>query len=96
QPDQRISIASSATTRSFVKRDQRCHRGIELTVWLDDEKNLTANTCLCPPSFYGDRCQYQNQRVSLTLTFAAFPDAWQIPFHFLIMLIDNTHERTIN
>ncbi|CAF4949831.1 unnamed protein product, partial [Rotaria socialis] len=75
---------------------QRCHRGIELTVWLDDEKNLTTSTCLCPPSFYGDRCQYQNQRVSLTLTFAAFPDSWRIPFLFLIMLIDNTHERTIH
>jgi len=25
--------------------------------------------CLCPPSFYGDRCQYQNQRVSLTIQF---------------------------
>ncbi|CAF3407239.1 unnamed protein product [Rotaria socialis] len=96
QDDQMISITSSATDRTFVKREQRCHRGIELTVWLDDEKNLTTSTCLCPPSFYGDRCQYQNQRVSLTLTFAAFPDSWRIPFLFLIMLIDNTHERTIH
>ncbi|CAM4988999.1 unnamed protein product, partial [Rotaria socialis] len=51
-----ISITSSATDRTFVKREQRCHRGIELTVWLDDEKNLTTSTCLCPPSFYGDDC----------------------------------------
>ncbi|CAF4150770.1 unnamed protein product [Rotaria sp. Silwood2] len=23
--------------------------------------------CFCPPNYYGDRCQYQNQRVSLTV-----------------------------
>ncbi|CAF1493972.1 unnamed protein product [Adineta steineri] len=26
--------------------------------------------CFCPPSYYGSRCQYQNQRVSLTLVLA--------------------------
>ncbi|UJR07367.1 hypothetical protein I4U23_011653 [Adineta vaga] len=26
--------------------------------------------CFCPPTYYGDRCQYQNQRVSLTLVLA--------------------------
>ncbi|CAM4752934.1 unnamed protein product [Rotaria magnacalcarata] len=94
--DRRIILTSSATTRTSVKRKQRCYRGLELTVWLDTEKNLTENTCLCPPSFYGDQCQYQNQRVSLTLTFAAFPDSWRIPFLFLILLIDNSDERTIH
>ncbi|CAF3627819.1 unnamed protein product [Rotaria socialis] len=27
-----------------------------------------SNICFCPPIYYGDRCQYQNQRVSLTIT----------------------------
>ncbi|CAF4123583.1 unnamed protein product [Adineta steineri] len=27
--------------------------------------------CFCPPNYYGDRCQYQNQRVSLTLVLAS-------------------------
>jgi hypothetical protein len=32
----------------------RCHRGLDLRVWMDSETNLTTtSTCLCPPSFYG-------------------------------------------
>jgi hypothetical protein len=31
----------------------RCHRGLDLRVWLN---NSTINTCLCPPSFYGSEC----------------------------------------
>ena len=26
----------------------RCHRGLDLQIWLDKEKNLTTNICLCP------------------------------------------------
>ncbi|CAF3449537.1 unnamed protein product, partial [Rotaria sp. Silwood2] len=40
-----------------------CHRG--LGIWFLD--TVRQRKCLCPPSYYGDRCQYQNQRVSLTL-----------------------------
>ncbi|CAF4843236.1 unnamed protein product, partial [Rotaria sp. Silwood2] len=37
-----------------------CNRGIDLYVRMPD---FTAQLyCLCPPSFYGDRCQYENQR----------------------------------
>ena len=39
-----------------------CHRGIRVFVGLNGEKR-----CFCPPSYYGDRCQFQNERVSLTL-----------------------------
>ncbi|CAF4912589.1 unnamed protein product, partial [Rotaria sp. Silwood2] len=48
------------------ENEHDCHRGLPLQVLLDSHKNLTTKTCLCPPSYYGDRCQYQNQRVSLT------------------------------
>ena len=50
-------------------------------------------TCLCPPSHYGDRCQYQNERVSLTIQFRAFSDSWQTPF---IVILSLTDERTIH
>ncbi|CAF4145088.1 unnamed protein product, partial [Rotaria sordida] len=41
---------------------QRCNRGMDMRVWLGDKDNSTTTTCLCPPSYYGDTCQYQNQR----------------------------------
>jgi hypothetical protein len=75
---------------------QRCHRGIDLRVWLDNEKNITNNTCLCPPSFYGDICQYQNQRVSLTIQFQALSDSWRILFSVVISLIDDTDQRIVH
>ena len=44
--------------------------------------------CLCPPSYYGSQCQYQNQRVSLTIQIRVTSD-WNHLFTFLILLIDN-------
>ncbi|CAF5161279.1 unnamed protein product, partial [Rotaria sp. Silwood1] len=49
------------------ENEHHCYRGLPLQVVLDRDKNLITKTCLCPPSYYGDRCQYQNQRVSLTM-----------------------------
>ncbi|CAF3119902.1 unnamed protein product [Rotaria sp. Silwood2] len=43
---------------------------------------------MCPPSFYGDLCQYQNQRVSLTLQIQLTSD-WSTLFTFSIILIDD-------
>ena len=42
-----------------------CNRGLYTLYWLGD--NNYDYKCFCPPSYYGDLCQYQNQRVSLTL-----------------------------
>ncbi|CAF0930767.1 unnamed protein product [Adineta steineri] len=41
-----------------------CNRGILIYVGTEH-----AEHCLCPPSYYGDRCQFQSQRVSLTVKF---------------------------
>ncbi|CAF2726603.1 unnamed protein product [Rotaria sp. Silwood2] len=90
------SVFSSASIMQKSHQYQpRCHRGFDLRVWLNNEKNLTTNTCLCPPSFYGDQCQYQNQRVSLTVKFQAFSDSWSILFAMMISLIDDSDERII-
>ncbi|CAF1200402.1 unnamed protein product [Adineta ricciae] len=67
--------------------DQRCHRGLPIKV------RSSIPACLCPPSYYGDTCQYDRQRVSLTLQFQAHSDSRRTLFTFLISLID--HERTI-
>jgi hypothetical protein len=80
-------VLPSQTIQSY---QQRCHRGLDLQVWLDKEKNLTTNVCLCPSSYYGDICQYQNQRVSLTLQFRVASDSLQTPFIIIILLIDDS------
>ncbi|CAF5065687.1 unnamed protein product, partial [Rotaria magnacalcarata] len=41
-----------------------CNRGILVFLGLDKREH-----CLCPPSYYGDRCQFQNERISLTIQF---------------------------
>ncbi|CAF3417813.1 unnamed protein product [Rotaria socialis] len=49
--------------------------------------------CLCPPSHYGNRCQYQNQRIRLTIRFDKenAPHLWHSLLYFSIMLADHHH-----
>ena len=42
-----------------------CNPGIPVRHWLGGEN--ISEKCFCPPSHYGDRCQYQNQRVIFTV-----------------------------
>ncbi|CAF0745824.1 unnamed protein product [Adineta steineri] len=74
----------------------RCHRGIDIRIWLNDKNNKTESTCLCQPSYYGDQCQYQNQQISLSLRFQTSSDSWQIPFAIVILLIDDDNEQMIH
>mgnify|MGYP001118537749 CR=1 FL=1 len=64
-----------------------CNRGIPLQM-----NNETR--CLCPPSFYGSRCERQNQRVSLTVQFRKQVGfAWNALFTISTTLIDtNEHQ----
>ncbi|CAF1467257.1 unnamed protein product, partial [Adineta steineri] len=83
--------------KSIIHHHQyRCHRGLPLRIWQNREKNLTDITCLCPPSFYGNICQYQNQRVSLTMRFQAYSDSRRTLLALVITLIDNSDERIIH
>ena len=82
-----------ATVRQF---EQYCHRGLTLHIWSDRKQKSSGRTCLCPPSFYGNRCQYQNDRISLTLRFRTFSDSRQTLFLLLIQLIDDDYRRTIH
>ena len=76
-----------------ITYNQECHRGFPLKLWL---LNSTKIICFCPSSYYGSKCQYQNQRVSLTLQFQAYSDSRRILFSIIIYLIDNTNERIIH
>ena len=65
-----------------------CNRGI--LVYHGLEK---AEHCLCPPSYYGDRCQFQSQRVSLTLQFRkeCAPVCRGI-YAIMVMLVDSDQQ----
>jgi len=103
--DQRMNFTNeqkildkSSEFKNFDRKSyhQRCHRGLDLDVYLDKSKNLTTSVCLCPPSYYGRQCQFQNQRISLTLQFRASSDSVRIPFIIIISLVDNSQARTIH
>jgi hypothetical protein len=67
-----------------------CNRGIHIRFRMNG--NTSKLSCLCLPSYYGDRCQYQNQRVSVSVQIRASSD-WHQALIFLITLIDD--ERNI-
>jgi hypothetical protein len=62
-----------------------CNRGILILVGKDELEQ-----CLCPPSYYGHRCQYQNQRVSLTIRLRKENFARLDVIGIIITLIDHT------
>ncbi|UJR11418.1 hypothetical protein I4U23_015598 [Adineta vaga] len=67
----------------------QCTRGSPMRLWLGNENDTTI--CLCPPNYYGNQCQYQNQRVSLTLILSAI-----IRYHtfaIFIKLIDDDNDQ---
>jgi hypothetical protein len=87
-----LSIQQTTT----LQHQQFCHRGLPLRVWSNSDENVTNITCLCPPTFYGDQCQYQNQRVSLTIRFQAYSGSTRTLFALLVSLIDDSDERIIH
>ncbi|CAF2407670.1 unnamed protein product [Rotaria sp. Silwood2] len=93
QRNTKILAPSSSITRKICYDEQPCRHGIPLRVWLNEEKNLTIMACLCPPSFYGNRCQYQNQRISLTMQFQTISDSRRTLFAIIVSLIDDSDER---
>ncbi|UJR07966.1 hypothetical protein I4U23_012245 [Adineta vaga] len=74
----------------------RCHRGLDVRIWLNKSSNIYTSGCLCPPSYYGKQCQYQNQRLSLSIRFHASVQSRKILFLILILLLDNTNQQIIH
>ena len=87
------TMTDAPITRQTRPFQSRCHRGLDLNVW---SNNSTDRTCFCPPSYYGDQCQYQNERISLGIQFRALSDSWQTLFAIVISLIDDSPERVIH
>jgi len=88
-----ISKSMSYNTMPKTERFIHCHRGIHLLVWLDIKKQLSTTACLCPSEYYGDRCQYQNQRVIFHVAFDTSYNHYSTFFLVSISLIDDSSER---
>lgn len=84
--DKRKHIIFSKKNISWI---WRCNRGLAVQVSLIDKK--PEYRCLCPPSYYGDLCQYQNQRVSLTLQVKVVAE-WRTIFAIVVRLIDSLNQ----
>lgn len=63
---------------------------------MNKAKQQSTISCLCLPSHYGDRCQFQSDRVSLTIRFRTPSNAWQTLFLIIVSLVDDGDERTIH
>jgi len=83
------SISKSNTNKKIlsnidIKFISNCHRGITVLNGLNETQR-----CLCPPNYFGEQCQWQSQRISLTLQFLWRSTAYStLIFQAIIMLID--------
>lgn len=67
-----------------------CHRGIP-TAASYDQLNTIEKKCFCPPSYFGDFCEYQNERVSLPMEIQVSSE-WKTFFTVVYLLINNHNE----
>ncbi|CAF4240756.1 unnamed protein product, partial [Adineta steineri] len=96
----------SQTTQTYSLENQVTNKKIELSIrniiqpyacnyglymyhrlGIDNYSSL----CFCPQNYYGDRCQYQSQRVSLTLTLVTV--RLPIIYAIAVMLIEDDKDR---
>ena len=66
-----------------------CHYGRHVYHWVEPDN--ISDVCFCPPNYYGNRCQYQNQRVSLTITLG-FVQHQKI-YTIIVTLIEDDDDR---
>ncbi|CAF1622897.1 unnamed protein product [Adineta ricciae] len=67
-----------------------CNRGILVLFG----QNQTT-TCLCPPSYFGSQCQWQSQRISLTLQFISPSTIFISAIFQVIVVLINQHNEII-
>ena len=87
-----LHLPPSSSSIVTSEHSGRCHRGLPVKIGLVDQRQV----CFCPPSFYGDHCEYQNERVSLTVQFRALSDSWQTQFSAIVLLIEETDQRLVH
>ena len=88
--------SNSFSIQPSLKFQHQCHLGFPVRVWLNQRNRTSISTCLCPVNYYGSQCQYQNQRVVLTLRLQTFSESSRILFIIIVSLIDDSDERLIH
>ena len=79
-----VNKKQTALPEVDIRSSWYCNRGILILSGADEQK-----TCLCPPSYFGVQCQWQSQRVSLTLQLLSRnSESTSEIFQVIIMLID--------
>jgi hypothetical protein len=67
-----------------------CNRGLVLYTSINNNSSNN-RACICPPSYYGHRCEYQNQRISVSLRLTS--NDRHATYAVVSMLMDDTDER---
>ncbi|CAF0752094.1 unnamed protein product [Adineta steineri] len=82
-------MITSSSVNKRITQSEICNSGLYVyhRLGIDNYSSL----CFCPPNYYGDRCQYQNQRVSLSLTLVAVEQ--RIIYAITVMLIENDNNQ---
>ncbi|UJR12680.1 hypothetical protein I4U23_016854 [Adineta vaga] len=78
-----------------IVQSSYCNRGILIN--FRSNQSMIRSKCLCPPSYFGSQCQWQNQRISLTLRLSFHSSILvNIAFQLIIILIDEFEQILIN
>jgi len=85
----RIPTAIESRKLFFSRSPLDCYRGLTVRIRSSNENDETYG-CMCPPSYYGEHCQYQNQRISLTINLIRLTQS-EI-YTILILLIDENRQ----
>ncbi|CAF3971907.1 unnamed protein product, partial [Rotaria sp. Silwood1] len=81
-------ISPQTVTDNFVSVSKGCRSGFL----------LASGQCLCPPSYYGDTCQWQSDRLTIILQIDLQPDVYDLQttiFTFILRIDQTIHHEQI-
>jgi len=84
-------ISISTSDKTFNDRVLfHCHRGLLVRVYEGEDR------CLCPPSYYGLRCEFQNQRLTLSFDSETLITFVQSTVYRLVFYLLDDHNTTLS